>query len=214
MSDVRVSTSAIDRFLAKLDDERTILESAPRTHLPTSLPLSFPTPLHTLNILTLLHVLHHTLSHLNHGPYFAQTSSTPLDIVLRGLIGLYLASDEGWGPDNYLSNAFLGGKGMSEEKVVEFFGVEVMREREHESMRGIRVGARWKEGVDIASDLIRVFGVLGSIGSKCIGEAMFSLFGRCKDESGDGEQYPEQFARLFCEEVSSPSGSMHGVTII
>lgn len=84
---------------------------------------------------------------------------------------------------------------MSEEKVVEFFGVVVMREKEHESMKGIVVGERWEVGMDLVEEIVRVFGELGrKLEGRCLGEDVRGLIGRSK-EVGEG------WIRKFCEEV-------------
>ncbi|ORY35494.1 hypothetical protein BCR39DRAFT_510080 [Naematelia encephala] len=197
MSDISISKTAINDFLGALPT--TLLASTPPTHLPARLPLSLPTPLHTLNILTLLHILTAHLSHPDYVSYFTSSipQTTPLDLAIRGLMGLYLTSAEDWTANNLLSTSFFSKGGMDETKVVEFFGVEIMRERQHESMP-VRVGERWAEGVNVSQGLVRLFKELGErVTARCVGEVVKAGL----DEARIVDD-PENGAKIWCNQVA------------
>ena len=192
-----ISSSAITSFLTLLP--HSFLLSSPNTYLPTRFPLAFPTPPHSLNLLTTLHLVHATLSDPSHSTYFAETRSCPADTALRGILGLYLASDARWGRENLLSATAWRGGLLDDEKVGEFFGIEVMREREHEALRGVKVGERWSEGVGVVQSLVGLFREVGErLTGDCVGDAVR----RATEQAGEGVGSVHEFARVFSQDVS------------
>lgn len=169
MSQITVSSEQLDKLRLSLQRPS---EGSSRTHLPTILPLAFPTPLHTLNILVSIHIIHAILSHPTHAAYFAETGSDPKDTAVMGVMGLYLSSSEDWSSQNLLSAAAWKEGKMNDSLVSEMFRIETTREAEHETLKGIRVGGRWDPGAKLVEDLVGFFkgspGVMGRI--KCVGE--------------------------------------------
>jgi hypothetical protein len=200
MSDIAISQAAVSTLLSGLPND--LLPTAPPTYLPIHLPLAFPTPLHNLNLIVLLHIVNNILLSPSLTSYFSETATRPTDIALRGLIGLYLASDESWGAANFLSTKYFNQGGLNEEKVVEFFGIEVMREKEHETMKGIRVGERWEEGAKVCDALVGVFDGLGKLEGRCVGEEILRIVDAGRIVEGDERTWSKLFARAFCERVS------------
>jgi len=117
-------------------------------------------------------------------------------------MGLYLASDETWGSSNLLSAKYFK-KGLTEEKVIDFFGLEVMREKEHETMKGIRVGERWEEGSKVSGMLIGLFEGLGRLDRRCVGEEIRNIVEMSRIEDGGLDDPAEMFTKKFCERVSN-----------
>ncbi len=65
---------------------------------------------------------------------------------------------------------------LGEAKVSEFFGVETMREKEHETMPGVRVGERWAPGIALVMDLVEMFQRIGNgVQANCVGEEVEEL---------------------------------------
>lgn len=183
-----------------------VLAAAPATHFPVQLPLSFPSALHHLNFLTILHLVNATYAHPRHSTYLASAGITAYDASLRGVMGAFLASDESWSADNLLGAAAWAQGRMTEEKVADIFAIAVMREREHETMKGIQVGGRWQPGVDMAGDLVGFFKRLGQAVSaaqgRCVGDAVL----RALKEAGEAVQGMKgekghEYARVFCDKV-------------
>jgi hypothetical protein len=200
MSTINISSPSISAFVSGLS--RQLLKSASPTHLPTQLPLTLPTPLHSINLLTVLHLVHSLLSSSTHAAYFAGTPSDPRETAIRGIMGLFLASDEDWGVGNLLS-ATAWKKGLlGQQKVVEFFGVEIMREREHETMKGVRVGESWAPGVRLCEALVGLFGGLGGkLLGRCVGEQVAGAIRLARQGAGNGPSWAADFAKAFCAEV-------------
>lgn len=197
MSSARVDTSAVQAFIDHLP--RSVLDDAPQTHLPTQLPLAFPSPLHIINVITMLHLVRHVISQPRHAACLAELRSAADDLAVRGVLGLYLASDETWSTANLLSCPAWRASELNEAKVAEFFGIQVMREREHESMPGVRVGERWTPGVRLVADLVDMFQRIGTglQGQCCIGERVKQLSDALAPQTGDSTA----FARRFCQAV-------------
>jgi hypothetical protein len=198
--------SAITTFLQKLPKQ--VLDDAPPTYLPTILPLALPTPEHTLNFFTTLHLIHHTLAQPIHAAYFQETKSTPRDTSIRGAVSLFLASEEAWSADNLLSVAAWQKGKIDESAVAEHFEIQVVREREHETMKAIRVGERWDKAVAVAGDLVELFKALGErLTGKSVGEAVLALVEESQ-EVANGDV--AVFARVFTEQVSFQSQNANG----
>lgn len=193
-----ISQENLKSFVHDLD--QSWLDDAPTTFLPVILPLALPTPLHTINFFTILHLVYDRLSSSSHAAYFQETRSTARDTAIRGTVSLYLASEEGWVADNLLSaDAWKKGK-LDERAMAEHFEIQVVREREHETMKAIRVGSRWNKGVDTAQALVQLFAEVGDrLSGRCVGEALQSLIQECWAAT---EQDPASFARSFVEHVS------------
>ena len=172
----------------------------PRTHLPVALPLSFPSTTHQLNLITVLHLVHDTLSDPSNTSYFLSTGATPSDTALRGCMSLYLASDQDWSASN-----LLGAKGMgtlAPASVAEHFGIRTMVERPHESMPGIVVGEKDEAGQSVIAGLEEMFGDVAERLEghfDCVGSAVRYI----AEEAGKEGEGAVLFARRFCELVSS-----------
>ena len=188
------TNGALEAFLPRL---RSSIPSTSLSYLPTTLPLAFPSPLHLINTLTTIHIVHALLSHPSHISYFATTSTTPDDTAVRGVLGLYISSSEGWAKDNLLG-ATAWRTVMSEEKMTEYFGIETTREKEHDTMKGIKVGGRWDEGAKVVEGLVGLFRDLGEKlgGAKCLGEVVQDVLGRAKQQDDTGG-----YATVCCNEV-------------
>ena len=119
-----------------------------------------------------------------------------------GVLGLYLSSDEDWGMQNLLSTAAWKFGKVDEALISEVFRIETTREREHETMKAIRVGGRWEPGARVVEDLALFFkgsaGILGKL--SCVGEWVRTVV---EDSWKDGEEI-EIFAKNFCDWVSPP----------
>lgn len=176
------------------------LEDAPITYLPIILPLALPTPQHTLNFFTTLHLVYDALSSPAHAAYFHETNSTARDTAIRGVVSLYLASEESWTSANLLSgDAWKKGK-LDERTIAEHFEITVVRETEHETMKAIRVGSRWDKGVCAAQALVTLFAGVGErLSGRCVGEDVQALVKHCWEASG---QDTAAFAKGFTEQVS------------
>jgi hypothetical protein len=195
--DNHLSSSAITKLLNDLPKQ--VLDDASPTYLPTVLPLALPTPLHTLNFFTTLHLIHHTLLSPTHTAYFHETKTTPRDTAIRGTVSLFLASEEGWQADNLLgTDAWKKGK-LDERAISEHFEITILREREHETMKAIRVGERWNKAVEVTGGLVGLFAGLGEkLSGKCVGEAVQGLVEESQ-EVANGDV--AVFARVFTEQV-------------
>ena len=195
MASVTISEAAIHDFLAEIQD--TPPET---THLPTKLPLSFPTPLHRHNTICAVHFISTLLSQPKHVAYFAATVTSSTDTAVRGVLGLYLSSSEVWNKDNYLSAESWRAGAITEGLIGSYFGIEIMREETHETLPGIKVGTRWKEGASLVEDMIDLLrGVGERIEGQCLGEVVQRTLEESQTEAGS----QESFARLFCDRVSS-----------
>lgn len=199
MSDIAISPEAIRNLIPRLIST-SASSSISRTNLPTILPLAFPTHLHLLNTITCIHLLHSILVQPTHTAYFAETASDPSDTAVMGVLGLYLSSTEDWGAQNLLSSAAWKSGNVDEALLSEVFRVETTREREHETMKAIRVGGRWEPGARVVEDLITFFkgsaGILGKM--QCVGEWVKTVV---EDSWKDGEEV-ESFAKNCCDWVS------------
>jgi hypothetical protein len=194
-----ISSETIASLLKGLP--KSTLDDAPPTYLPTILPLALPSPEHTLNFFTTLHLIHHTLAQPIHAAYFHETSSTPRDTALRGSVSLFLASEEKWTSANLLSAAAWKKDKLDERAIAEHFEIQVIREKEHETMKAIRVGERWDKAVGVASALVGLFRELGErLDGKSVGEAVKNLVEESQ-EVANGDV--AVFARVFTEQVSS-----------
>jgi hypothetical protein len=197
MPGVDISTTAISAFLKALP--KSTLDSAPPTHLPSALPLAFPTDLHQLNLLSTLHLVNAAFSQPAHRAYFAAEGGTPGDTALRGVLGMYLASDADWGSSNLLSAKCWASGEMNQTKVAEFFSISVFKEREHESMPGVRVGERWPPAIAVADELVNLLQTLGTnIKSPCLGEEVLAALGAAKSQAAGQPDEGLAFAKEFC----------------
>jgi hypothetical protein len=202
---------AISAFLDQLDP--FILSQAPATHFPVQLPLTFPSPLHHLNFLVILHLVEHTFSHPRHAAYLAATGITAHDASLRGVMGAFLASDDAdtWSGTNLLGALAWQRGAMDEAKVADLFSIEVMREQDHETLQGVKVGGRWAPGVQMAGDLVGLFKRLGesvvSRKGRCVGDAAVQALKAAQEgvEGMRGETGHE-FARIFFDKASHVPG--------
>ena len=187
-----INTSALNAFRAALRPGTS------STHLPVALPLSFPSQTHQVNTLAVLHVVAAFMDRPEHSAYFAETESTPRDAAIRGVIGLYLSSAETWTPDNLLGTAGWGSGSLDMMKISDYFGITTVKEREHETMPGIRVGGRWDQGASLVEDLEKLFKDLAErLGDQtCLGAV---VEGSLEVAWQEGEA---QFARRFCQQVS------------
>lgn len=186
---------------------QSLLQKAPKTHFPIQLPLAFPSDLHHINLLTVLHLVYTTISRPQHLLYLAETKSDAHDLTIRGVFGLFLASDESWGPQNLLSSKAWKQGVMDEAKVGEFFGLDIMREKDHPTLP-VKIGERWKPGVELAGDLVGLFKRLGEkLPMRCVGEAVLAALGH-SDEESKGQRANLRsaiYARAFCGKVSRTS---------
>lgn len=189
----RISHEGVRRFVEQLDHR--ILGDAPPTYLPTILPLALPSPLHTINFFTSLHLIHDVLSSPTHAAYFIESRTTPRDTAIRGTISLFLESEEGWNADNLLSTSAWKAGRLDERAVAEHFEIKVVREREHETMKAIRVGQRWDKAVEVAQALVALFAELGQrLQGECVGEAVQALVQECtQSANGDAGSFAEHF---------------------
>jgi hypothetical protein len=193
-----ISTDSIAKLLKELP--KSTLDDASQTYLPTILPLALPSPEHTLNFFTTLHLIHHTLAQPIHAAYFHETNTTPRDAALRGSVSLFLASEEKWTSANLLSAAAWKKDKLDERAVSEHFEIQVIREKEHETMKAIRVGERWDKAVDVAAALVELFRGLGErLESKSVGEAVKGLVEESQEVANGDVAI---FARVFTEQVS------------
>ncbi|TXT15944.1 hypothetical protein VHUM_00447 [Vanrija humicola] len=197
---VEISVQAIGDFLSSLP--QAVVKSAPASHLPTALPLAFPSDLHHVNFLAVLHLVNAAFAGPQHLAYFAESRETPGDTALRGVLGMFLASEPGWTAGNLLSAKAWASGELGEAKVAEFFGIEILREREHETMKGVRVGERWKPAVDVAVELVELFKTLGDgIKASCLGEDVIALLTVDKERSVSDPDTALSFAKDFCHLV-------------
>jgi len=198
MTSVEISQEALVALLPRLSRPPA---SASRTHLPTILPLAFPTPLHLLNTLAAIHIVSSILSQPIHTRYFAETGGSATDTAIMGVLGLYLSSDEPWSTSNMLSTAAWKDGKLDEALLSEVFRIETTREKEHETMKGIRVGGRWDPGARVVEDLVAFFkgsaGILGK--TSCVGEWVKKVIDDAWTEGDDAEV----FVRNCCDWVSS-----------
>jgi hypothetical protein len=193
-----ISSTAITKFLTGLPKQ--VLDDAPQTYLPTILPLDLPTPLLTLNFFTTLHLIHHALASPIHAAYFFESKTTLRDTAIRGSVSLFLASEEGWTAANLLSRAAWNASKLDERAITEHFEIQLVREREHETMKAIRVGERWDKAVAVAQALVDLFAGLGEkLGGKCVGEAVVALVEESQEVANGDVAI---FARAFTEQVS------------
>lgn len=194
----RISHEAIWSFVQQLDDR--ILTDAPPSYLPTILPLALPSPLHTVNFFTTLHLVYDVLSSPTHAAYFIESDTNARDTAIRGTVSLFLGSEEDWNPDNLLSSPSWKAGRLDERAMAEHFEIKVVREREHETMKAIRVGERWDKAAAAAQALVTLFAELGArLQGRCLGEAVEALVGECSHSSADDAI---TFARLFSDQVS------------
>jgi len=197
MTSEPISSEAVTGLLKRLP--KTILDDAPPTYLPTILPLALPTPEHTLNFFTTLHLIHHALAQPIHAAYFHETRASPRDTAIRGIVSLFLASEESWTSANLLSAAAWKKGKLDERAIAEHFEIQVIREREHETMKAIRVGERWDKAVGVAQALVGLFAQLGEgLSGKSVGEAVLALVEESQ-EVANGDV--AVFARVFTEQV-------------
>ncbi|BEI83215.1 hypothetical protein CcaverHIS002_0310830 [Cutaneotrichosporon cavernicola] len=197
MSGVDISATAISAFLKALP--QSTLDSAPQTHLPSALPLAFPTDLHQLNLLSILHLVNAAFSQPTHRAYFAEEGGTPADTAVRGVLGMYLASDTDWGTSNLLSAKCWASGELNQTKVAEFFSIAIFKEREHESMPGVRVGERWAPAIAVADDLVHLLQALGkNIKRQCLGDEVLAALGAAKADAAGQSDEGLAFAKEFC----------------
>lgn len=202
MPGVDISATAITAFLKALP--KSALDCAPPTHLPSALPLAFPTELHQLNLLCTLHLVNAAFAQPSHRAYFAEEGGTPGDTALRGVLGMYLASDSDWGTSNLLSAKCWASGEMNQTKVAEFFSIEVFKEREHESMKGVRVGERWQPALDVADELVKLLKNLGTkIQHNCLGDEVLAALGAAKTNAAGQPDEALAYAKEFCSNVSA-----------
>ncbi|KAK4687357.1 hypothetical protein P7C73_g2750, partial [Tremellales sp. Uapishka_1] len=183
LNEITQAPSSLSTLLPQLPN---LLAALPPTFLPVQLPLAFPSTIHHLNLLGTLHLLYAILSSPAHIPYFAESNprTSPKDMAIRGSMGLYLASEPDWDTRNLLSKA--SWKTISTEQIIEFLGVEVMREKEHETMKGIRVGERWVEGSMVADDVRDTLrAVAAGMTGTCLGEELLQLWETCSGDLGE-----------------------------
>lgn len=199
MTMVSIDTEAVTRFVDQLDDK--LLEHAAPTFLPTILPLALPSSLHTVNFFTVLHLVYDTLVSPVHAAYFIETQASARDTAIRGCVSLFLGSEEGWDTANNLLSTAAWKKGQLDERAVaEHFEIQVVREKQHETMKAVRVGERWDKGVAVAAELVMLFAELGGrLTGKCVGEAVVALVEECMQASRDDTK---AFAKAFTEQVS------------
>ncbi|GMK53713.1 hypothetical protein CspeluHIS016_0102990 [Cutaneotrichosporon spelunceum] len=197
MPGVDISATAISAFLKALP--KSALDSAPPTHLPSALPLAFPTELHQLNLLSTLHLVNAAFSQPTHRAYFAEEGGTPGDTAIRGVLGMYLASDTDWGTNNLLSAKCWASGELNQNKVAEFFSISIFKEREHESMPGVRVGERWAPAIAVADELVNLLQALGkNIKSQCLGEEVLGALSGAKEHAAGEPDEGLTFAKEFC----------------
>lgn len=202
MPGVDISATAISAFLKALP--KSTLDSAPPTHLPSALPLAFPTDLHELNVLSTLHLVNAAFSQPAHRAYFAEEGGTPGDTALRGVLGMYLASESDWGPSNLLSAKCWASGELNQTKVAEFFSIPVFKEREHESMPGVRVGERWQPAIAVADALVHLLETLGSrIRSQCLGEEVQAALDAAHSAAAGQPDEGLAYAKEFCSNVGA-----------
>ncbi|ORX38371.1 hypothetical protein BD324DRAFT_620603 [Kockovaella imperatae] len=190
MSSFGISQEAIQAF--SLLDRSNV----PDTHLPTSLPLAFSSPLQHINVLSTLHLLTHVLSDPAHIPYFATTGTTPVDSATRGILSLYLSSSESWDKDNYLSAKAWREGVLDESTLCTFFGFEVMQEEEHESMKGVKVGKRWDQGTKLVGHVVDV---LRDAGQRIRGNCLGAVVGDALEQSRKETSSVEDFSACFMD---------------
>ena len=115
-------------------------------------------------------------------------------------MSLFLASEEKWTSANLLSAAAWKKDKLDERAVSEHFEIQVIREREHETMKAIRVGERWDKAVDVAAALVGLVRGLGErLESKSVGEAVKVLVEESREVANGDVAI---FARVFTEQVS------------
>ena len=205
-----ISDSAKQSALLEIVSHR----ATTRTHLPTVLPLAFPSPLHTLNTLTTIHLIHAILAHPSHSEYFAETDSTPSDTALSAVLGLYLSSSEDWTASNLLSTAAWKSGKLDANLIAEIFRIQTTREEEHETLKGIKVGGRWEPGARLVEELKAWFagsaGILGKL--RCVGEWV----GVVVEDSWKGGDDVLDFVKNCCDWVclSLREGSPYQATSV
>lgn len=203
-----MNNGAIDRFLAALPAD--YLASTPPTNLPTTLPLAWPSDLHQLNFLTILHLTYTVLAQPAHTQLLAELRTRASDVALRGCLALYLASEPGWDGDNLLSARAWASDKLTEATVAESFGITIMRERQHESLP-ITVGERYPPAVSAVSGLCGLFSALGEgVSESCIGEEVAGLLTVSAEHTAKESDPAQAYAKDFCHRVSPLSTSPHG----
>lgn len=197
---VDISTTAIQSFLSSMPE--SFSASAPPTNLPTTIPLAWPTDLHQLNFLTVLHLVYTKFTRPDHSAFFAEAGQRPTDVALRGALGLYLASDQGWDSGNFLATRAWRDGLLNEATVAEYFGIQILRERQHETMP-ITIGERYEPAVAVVTDLVNMFQSLGdSIEVGSIGEDVIALIKASKEHTDHEPEHASAFAKDFCRRVS------------
>jgi hypothetical protein len=135
-------------------------------------------------------------------------------MAIRGVFGMYLASDLEWDRSNLLSKEYwrtlshsadepgaspstpnpFGGANEGEAKIADFLGVEIMRERESAQLKGVKIGERWAPAVQLVGAVVGVLGELGArLRSGCLGEEVGYLLSLEGEEAG---VLAERFCRL------------------
>lgn len=204
MATVQISEPAIEKLLATLP--ASALEKAPPTNLPTSLPLAFPTELHHVNFLSALHLVANTFAQPKHRVYFAEQDQDVGETALRGVLGMFLASDQGWDKKNLLSAPAWAAGELGEAQVAEFFGIETHHERDHESMPGIRVGEKYQPAIDLVGELATLFRAIGSsLSGPCLGDEVVKVSQVASQKAEGQSDAGYAFAKEFCDNVSCRS---------
>lgn len=199
---VQISESAVASLLQKLP--ASCLAAAPPTNLPTSLPLAFPTELHHINFLGALHLVADTFAQPKHRVYFAEQNQDVGETALRGVLGMFLASDQGWDKKNLLSAAAWAAGELGEAQVAEFFGIETHHEKDHESIPGIRVGEKYQPAIDLVGELAALFRVVGtSVSGPCLGDEVVNVSQAAAKKAEGQSNRGYVFAKEFCDSVSA-----------
>ncbi|KAJ9474984.1 Queuosine salvage protein [Pseudozyma hubeiensis] len=172
---------AIDAFLLSLSPS-TFQRLAEQHGL--TFPLRFPTPTAEVNFLSILALLNSFSGYRT--AFHRATGSGAYQNVVRFMIGLYISSDA---EDRIVGAASLtakGLRGLTEAKVVELMGVSVHEEREHETLKGVTVGVRGGEMLDVVQMILKalkgVAGKLQELGEASLGSYVVGLLEMTRKE--------------------------------
>ncbi|CDR88850.1 uncharacterized protein SPSC_05682 [Sporisorium scitamineum] len=158
---------SIDAFLLSLDHATF---SRLCTQHGLSFPLRFPTPTAEINFLSILALLNAFSAY--RGAFHRATGMGAYQNVVRLLMGMYISSEE----DGVVGAKGLTSEGMvevGEGRVVELLGVSVHEEREHETLKGVVVGVRGGEMLQVVRLIVDT---LQGVGRKLV-EKNFSSLG-------------------------------------
>ncbi len=159
------------------------------------LPLTFPTLLHELNLISIIAILDHEALRDAYSAVATIAEGSYDDVIIRGVMACYISSSEdSWESKSNLLGA--AGMGLSDEKVSEMFNLplSLMTEKDHPSLPGIKIGER-SEGrhaglvKSIGRNLRSVSRSLVKEGYTCMGEVVERAFSEAEEMNMAPQDY-------------------------